>query len=54
MHYSLNWREGSVVQNASCSCRRPEFGSQHLQGNSKPCVTPFPVDPVCSCDLQGY
>ena len=27
------WRDGSVIKGTCCSCRRPEFNSQHLHSS---------------------
>ena len=32
---NLGWRDSSVAKNTDCSCREPEFGSQHPCGSLK-------------------
>lgn len=43
-------RDGLVVKSACWSCRRPGFGSQHLQS----ATTPLLWDPVPPFGLHGY
>lgn len=39
----MGWRDGSEIKSAWCSCRGPEFDSQHPRSSSQPLVTPVPV-----------
>ena len=45
---SWDWRDGSVIRNTCCSCRRPGFGSQNPHGSSQPSVISVLGDPPSS------
>lgn len=41
---SRGWRDGLTVKSTCCSCRGPEFGSQHPHCISPPFITPVSKD----------
>ena len=43
--------ERYAVDKNTAALRRTRFDSQHLCGDSKPCVTPVPGDPTPSSSL---
>lgn len=45
---------GSVVRSICCSCRGPEFDSQHLRDGSQPSVTPVPEDLTLPPELDRH
>lgn len=51
----LKWCRGaSVVKSTFCSCRRPDFGSQHPGGGYQTSITTVSGDLVPSSDFQRY
>jgi hypothetical protein len=48
------WRDGSVVESTSCSCRGPEFNSQHPQDSSCLSVTAAPEDMTPSSGIYRH
>lgn len=47
------WGDGSVLTSICCSCKRPGFGSQHLENGLQPAVSPAVGDSVTSSCPQG-